>query len=99
MSSIQLCGDISDAVPLYLAANLFLKPLAKMDITVRLEIVKNIGKSISNYSIMEQLRRAVLPEVFTSLKISKSTLQFVIFEAEIGNKNGKMQIIFLPAKL
>lgn len=43
--------------------------------------------------VMEKLRAAILPEVFTLIKVTKSTLEFLRFDAEIENKKNLLQVI------
>ena len=42
---------------------------------------------------MEKLRAAIMPEVFTVIKVTKSTLEFLRFDAEIENKKNLPQVI------
>lgn len=42
---------------------------------------------------MEKLRAAILPEVFTVIKVTKSTLEFLRFDAEIENKRNLIHVI------
>ncbi|XP_066497029.1 A-kinase anchor protein 17A [Hoplias malabaricus] len=78
--------DTSEAVKLCEEFNLYLKPIAKMTISVALPQLKMPGKSISNWEVMERLKGMVHPEQFSSLRISKSTMDFIRFEGEVENK-------------
>ncbi|KAI4895316.1 hypothetical protein NFI96_033909, partial [Prochilodus magdalenae] len=78
--------DTTEAVQLCQEYNLYLKPIAKMTISVALPQLKMPGKSISNWEVMERLKSMVHPEQFSSLRISKSTMDFIRFEGEVENK-------------
>uniref|UniRef100_A0AAR2JKR4 RRM domain-containing protein n=1 Tax=Pygocentrus nattereri TaxID=42514 RepID=A0AAR2JKR4_PYGNA len=78
--------DTSEAVQLCPEYNLYLKPIAKMTVSVALPQLKMPGKSISNWEVMERLKSMVQPEQFSSLRISKSTMDFIRFEGEVENK-------------
>lgn len=87
MNVFQSCSDTSDATPLSASQGLYLKPVARLNISVQLPSLKLPGKSISNWEVMEKLRYYAAPEDFTSLKVSKSTLEVVRFEGEIENRS------------
>ncbi|CAL9690632.1 unnamed protein product [Knipowitschia caucasica] len=78
--------DTSEAVCLSADYNLYLKPIAKMTISVALPQLKLPGKSISNWEVMERVKSMVAPEQFSVLRISKSTMDFIRFEGEVENK-------------
>ncbi|XP_067841827.1 A-kinase anchor protein 17A-like [Heptranchias perlo] len=79
--------DTSEAVELFAPQGLYLKPIAKLTISVSLPQLKQPGKSISNWEVMERLKCMVHPEQFATLRVSKSTMDFVRFEGEVENKN------------
>ncbi|KAM9851108.1 A-kinase anchor protein 17A isoform 1-T1 [Aulostomus maculatus] len=78
--------DTTEAVCLSADYNMYLKPIAKMTISVTLPQLKLPGKSISNWEVMERVKAMVAPEQFSALRISKSTLDFIRFEGEVENK-------------
>ncbi|XP_029980652.1 A-kinase anchor protein 17A [Sphaeramia orbicularis] len=78
--------DTTEAVCLSTEYNLYLKPIAKMTISVALPQLKLPGKSISNWEVMERVKAMVAPEQFAALRISKSTMDFIRFEGEVENK-------------
>ncbi|XP_038128983.1 A-kinase anchor protein 17A isoform X2 [Cyprinodon tularosa] len=78
--------DTTEAVSLSAEHNLYLKPIAKMTISVALPQLKLPGKSISNWEVMERVKAMVAPELFSALRISKSTLDYIRFEGEVENK-------------
>ncbi|XP_026232994.1 A-kinase anchor protein 17A [Anabas testudineus] len=78
--------DTSEAVCLSAEYNLYLKPIAKMTVSVALPQLKLPGKSISNWEVMERVKAMVAPEQFSALRISKSTMDFIRFEGEVENK-------------
>lgn len=92
MASIGICSDISEAIDLYPPKCLSLKPMAKLNVSVQLPMLKSQGKTISNWEVMEKIKKMIKPEQFLTLKVAKSTLEFVRFEGEIENK-AKVKIL------
>ncbi|XP_048880841.1 A-kinase anchor protein 17A [Brienomyrus brachyistius] len=78
--------DTTEAVKLCPLYCLYLKPIAKMVVSVALPQLKQPGKSISNWEVMERLKAMVHPDQFSALRISKSTMEFIRFEGEVENK-------------
>ncbi|KAK1902636.1 A-kinase anchor protein 17A [Dissostichus eleginoides] len=78
--------DTTEAVCLSSEYNLYLKPIAKMTVSVALPQLKLPGKSISNWEVMERVKAMVAPEQFSALRISKSTMDFIRFEGEVENR-------------
>lgn len=70
MIHIQTIENVADCSPLYLPHSLYLKPLAKMQITVALPGKIKTGKSVSNLEIMEKLSAELKPDKFLVLKVS-----------------------------
>lgn len=68
MINIQTIENVADCVPLYLPHSLYLKPVAKLNISVALPSNK-MGKNISNLDIMEKLGQALKPDKFLVLKV------------------------------
>ena len=66
--NIQTISNVSDCVPLYLPHSLYLKPSAKFNISVALPTNK-LGKTISNFEIMEKLTSAIKPDIYLLLKV------------------------------
>jgi len=91
MASFGVCSDTSEAVPLFDPQGLYLIPIAKINISVQLPALKSPGNSISNWEVMEKLKKMIKPDSFLLLKVSKSTLEFVRFEGEVENKS-KMKV-------
>ena len=86
MTEPTLCTDTSEAVELFGQQCLFLKPTAKLNVCVQLPQLKVVGKTISNWEVMEKIKYMIKPDTFTTLKIVKSTLEFLRFEGENENK-------------
>ncbi|XP_077983790.1 A-kinase anchor protein 17A-like [Glandiceps talaboti] len=83
----QLCSDTSEAEELLAEQGLFLKPVAKLNISVTLPQLKIPGKSISNWEVMEKIKQMIKPDQFSVLKVSKSSLEFIRFEGEVEAKS------------
>ncbi|XP_032123657.1 A-kinase anchor protein 17A isoform X2 [Sapajus apella] len=87
MAAATIVHDTSEAVELCPAYGLYLKPITKMTISVALPQLKQPGKSISNWEVMERLKGMVHSHQFSTLRISKSTMDFIRFEGEVENKS------------
>lgn len=83
----SVCTDSSDIVELHQPFGLFLKPIARVNVSVQLPPLKEAGKSISNWEVMERIKAMIKPHSFTALKIVKSTMEFIRFEGEAENKD------------
>ncbi|XP_048883917.1 A-kinase anchor protein 17B-like [Brienomyrus brachyistius] len=78
--------DSSEALELCCSRRLFLKPISKLAITVTWADLLEPAKAVSNWEVMARLKQMVHPLQFTSIRVSKSTLDFVRFEAELETK-------------
>ncbi|EDW54999.1 GM10601 [Drosophila sechellia] len=85
MTHIQTIENVADCIPFYLPHSLYLKPLAKMQISVSLPTIKS-GKSVSNLEIMDKLGAELKPDKFILLKVSKSTVNTIRLEAELNER-------------
>ncbi|XP_044262350.1 A-kinase anchor protein 17A [Tribolium madens] len=93
MNVFQPCRNTSDTVPLYLPQQLYLKPAACLTISIQLPNIKKLEKSISHWEIMEKLRSLISPDEFSVLKVSKTTLNLVRFEAELENRTRLERVV------
>ncbi|XP_044143134.1 A-kinase anchor protein 17A [Bufo gargarizans] len=87
MAAATIVRDTSEAVELCQLHGLYLKPISKLIISVALPQLKQPGKSISNWEVMERLKGMVNNHQFSTLRISKSTIDFLRFEGEVENKS------------
>ncbi|XP_057658883.1 A-kinase anchor protein 17A isoform X1 [Diorhabda carinulata] len=87
MNTFQICHNTTDLTPLYLPQQLYLKPIARINISLQLPNIKKIGKSVSHWDIMDQIRTLIKPEEFTTLKVTKTTVEFVRLEGELDSKD------------
>lgn len=85
MSIIQTCGDTKDCVDLFRPQGLYLKPIARINVSVQLPALKKAGAKISNWEVMEKVKEMARPFTFPVFKVSKSSLEFIRFEGEIEN--------------
>ncbi len=79
--------DLEDAAELDRERKLYLKSIARMVILVQLPELKIPGTSISNWEVMEKLKGAICPNVFSYLKVTKTTMEYLHFEAEAESKD------------
>ncbi|XP_055965584.1 LOW QUALITY PROTEIN: A-kinase anchor protein 17A [Sorex fumeus] len=86
MAAATIVHDTSEAVELCPPYGLYLKPITKMTISVALPQLKQPGKSISNWEVMERLKAMVQQHQFSTLRIAKSTMDFIRFEGEVENR-------------
>ena len=77
MSIIQSCGDTKDCVDLFRPQGLYLKPIARVNVSVRLPALKKAGAKISNWEVMEKVKEMARPFTFPVFKVSKSSLEFI----------------------
>eukprot|EP00794_Sanderia_malayensis_P007025 gene7025-7813_t len=80
-------SDMQDTVELDKERRLYLKSISRMVILVQLPDIKIPGTTISNWEIMEKLKKAVCPNVFSYLKVTKTTTECILFEAEAESKD------------
>lgn len=67
---------------------MYIKPIARLNITIALAPLKIPGQMPPYSEILDKLRKHVQPEFeFTHLRILKATLEFIRCEAEIENKS------------
>ena len=86
VNQFRSCRDLSDIVPLYIPRALYLKPIAKINVSVNLPQLKVPGKTISTWEVMEKIRAFILPDEFASLKVAKSTLEFIRLEGDLQDR-------------
>ena len=66
-SIIQALKDTTELVELYEPLGLYLKPLARINITVKLPSLKDPGQAISNWDLMERIKKLIHPLHFSSI--------------------------------
>uniref|UniRef100_A0A0M3ITM8 Uncharacterized protein n=1 Tax=Ascaris lumbricoides TaxID=6252 RepID=A0A0M3ITM8_ASCLU len=59
MNEVECCTD--DVEPFYEPLGLYVKPCARVNITLSLPQLKQPGQSISNWDLMEKIKKAVSP--------------------------------------
>jgi len=85
MSVIRSCNDTKDTLDFFRHLGLYLKPIARLNISVQLPQLKKTGAKISNYDVMERLKEMGRPCTFPKFKVAKFSLEFIRFEAELEN--------------
>jgi len=93
MSIIQACGDTKDCVDLFRPQRLYLKPIARINVSVQLPQLKKSGAKISNWEVMEKIKEMARPYTFPVFKVSKSSLEFIRFECEIENYSSMEHVL------
>ncbi|XP_075429463.1 A-kinase anchor protein 17B-like [Ascaphus truei] len=79
--------DNSEAVELSATHHLYLKPKAKLTINVILPEGEEPCWPVSNWELLEELKHAVDPDQFSSIKVSRSTKAFIRIEGETDTKH------------
>ncbi|KAK0096754.1 hypothetical protein PV326_004486 [Microctonus aethiopoides] len=92
-NGFRSCRDLSDIIPLYSAKGLYLKPIAKINVSVNLPQLKIPGKTISSWEVMEKVRLLIRPDEFASLKVTKSTLEFIRLEGDLTDRCRMQQVL------
>ena len=79
--------DFTDVRKIHPDMDLFLKPVARISITVALPKVKVAGQTISNWELQIKLKDICAPLVLKSFSLTKSTNDYIKFDVEVGNKS------------
>ncbi|VDN54501.1 unnamed protein product [Dracunculus medinensis] len=82
-----------DLEPFCQSYGLYLKPFARLNISICLPKLKQPGQSISNWDLMEKIRKAIKPIELISIKVTTSTLDLVRFEAESPSRKALSKVI------
>lgn len=83
-----LCTDTTELIDLCAEEGLFLKPIARLSVTIQLPQLQS-GQSISNWELSEKIRELIRPDIFPSsstLKAVRSTPDYVRFEIDLDNR-------------
>lgn len=84
--TVTLVCDPSEAIELCASQQLYLKPVAKLTISVVLPEHTSSTRAFSKWEVMDKLKNMICPDQFTSVKVSKSTKGFIRFEGEAETK-------------
>jgi len=82
----SLVTDLSDITRIHPKFELYLKPVAKIGITVTLPKLKIAGQTISNWEIQQKLRSLCEPLSLKNFAVSKSASNYIKFDCEVNNK-------------
>uniref|UniRef100_A0A8D0L8S3 RRM domain-containing protein n=1 Tax=Sphenodon punctatus TaxID=8508 RepID=A0A8D0L8S3_SPHPU len=85
--TVTLVCDHSEAMELCASQQLYLKPVAKLTINVVFPEHTETTRSFSNWEVMDKLKNMICPDRFTSVRVSKSTKDFIRFEGEAETKS------------
>ncbi|XP_006872187.1 PREDICTED: A-kinase anchor protein 17B-like [Chrysochloris asiatica] len=80
--TVTVVYDNSEATELCAAQHLYLKPIAKLTINVLLPESTEPVRPFSNWEVLDQLKSLICPDQFTTVRLSKSTKDFIRFEGE-----------------
>ncbi|GAV01001.1 hypothetical protein RvY_11778 [Ramazzottius varieornatus] len=100
---VQQCTDLTDIIPLCEPSALYLKPIARVAVDVRLpkSLATNSvrpgyeGKAISNWEVMEKVKSLARPHVFSVMKVVSSSLEVIRYEGEVDNKDLMVKVVRL----
>uniref|UniRef100_A0A8C3VMP5 RRM domain-containing protein n=1 Tax=Catagonus wagneri TaxID=51154 RepID=A0A8C3VMP5_9CETA len=94
--TVTVVYDNSEATELCAAQHLYLKPIAKLMISVLLPESMEPTRPFSNWEVLDQLKSLICPDQFTTVRLSKSTKDFIRFEGEAETRS---LVQILKAKL
>ncbi|XP_069895936.1 A-kinase anchor protein 17B-like isoform X1 [Dipodomys merriami] len=94
--TVTVVYDNSEATELCAAQHLYLKPIAKLMINVLLPECGEPVRPFSNWEVLDQLKSLICPDQFTTVRLSKSTKDFIRFEGEAETRS---LVQILKAKL
>ncbi|KAM4819295.1 A-kinase anchor protein 17A [Thomomys bottae] len=94
--TVTVVYDNSEATELCAAQHLYLKPIAKLMINVLLPECREPVRPFSNWEVLDQLKSLICPDQFTTVRLSKSTKDFIRFEGEAETRS---LVPILKAKL
>ncbi|XP_004872211.1 A-kinase anchor protein 17B isoform X1 [Heterocephalus glaber] len=94
--TVTVVYDNSEATELCAAQHLYLKPIAKLMISVLLPESLEPVRPFSNWEVLDQLKNLICPDQFTTVRLSKSTKDFIRFEGEAETRS---LVQILKAKL
>ncbi|XP_060039450.1 A-kinase anchor protein 17B-like [Erinaceus europaeus] len=80
--TITVVYDNSEVTELCAAQHLYLKPIAKLMINVLLPECTEPMRPFSNWEVLDKLKSLICPDQFTTVRLSKSTKDFILFEGE-----------------
>ncbi|CAF0768759.1 unnamed protein product [Didymodactylos carnosus] len=86
MSNLQVCKDLSERSNLYEPLRMYLKPIARLNISMPLPVTRAPGQTISTWEIMEKIRSLISPDEFIFLRLIKSASELYRFEGELESK-------------
>ncbi|CAF3819281.1 unnamed protein product [Rotaria sordida] len=88
MSNITQCKDLSERVDLCEALRMYLKPIARINISVPIPPTMRVaGSTMSTWEIMDKIRELILPDDFVFLRLLKSAGELYRFEGELESKS------------
>ncbi|KAM8752399.1 LOW QUALITY PROTEIN: A-kinase anchor protein 17B-like [Rhynchonycteris naso] len=93
---VTVVYDNSEATELCASQHLYLKPIAKLIIHVLLPESTESIRPFSNWEVLNQLKILICPDQFTTVRLSKSTKDFIRFEGEAESQS---LVQILKAKL
>lgn len=91
--NIQQISDTSDLIEFYKPQCLYLKPIARIVVTVGLPQLRQPGQAISNWDLMERIKKLARPTEFESIRVVQNTLEHVKFEADLANRSALAKVV------
>ncbi|KAK5974218.1 hypothetical protein GCK32_020030 [Trichostrongylus colubriformis] len=84
----------AEAVSFSPKLDLYLSPMSRIEITIKLPKFTIPGQSISNWDLMERLKKGVAPIQFVSIRVTESSLEGVTLEADLTTRKIMKQVGF-----
>ena len=84
MSIIQV-SELLDCVDLFPPQGLYLKPIARINVSVQLPQLEKAGAKISNSRVVDRIKEMARPYTIPVYKVCQSSLGFIRFECQVEN--------------
>ena len=84
MSIIQV-SELLDCVDLFPPQGLYLKPIARINVSVQLPQLEKAGAKISNSRVVERIKEMARPYTIPVYKVCEPSLDFIRLECQVEN--------------
>ncbi|KAL7677292.1 hypothetical protein ACOME3_003528 [Neoechinorhynchus agilis] len=87
-STLYECKDISERIDLYSGIGLYMKPIARLMISIQMPVLRLPGQAISNWEVTARIRDLISPEEFIWLRpVTKPGIDIMRLEGEVESRN------------
>ncbi|XP_074595702.1 A-kinase anchor protein 17A [Brevipalpus obovatus] len=86
-------SSLVDAVELHASLGFWLRTISKITISVALPVLKVPNSCIGTWQVSEKLKKRIRPNFFKNLKVVRTSLELIRFEAELPSKSALENVI------